>query len=192
MAEMYPSSYRIKVASKLTQLEKAMLFLLWSDFCSPVRGRTTLQSEMFLVAIAIPDIGGSSDFMPHARGAYSEAVEAAMDKLESYGLAVKRDDCLYITDTGKEVVSLFEKDLDEEEKEAITRAKASVNKMTAEESLVYNYFLFPGYTTDSASIDAAKRDRIPASVSLYKRGLINLEKAVHISGLPEKEFLKRV
>lgn len=150
-----------------------------------------LQKEMFLIAKYIADVWDASEYLPHNHGAYSEAVEVSNDELKSYGLVVEQKNIICLTDLGKEVALLIDNDLKENEKEAIQEFKEFMNKMTIDEALVYSYLSFPEYTTDSAIRDKVNRSRVFASISMYKKGLINLEKAMFLSGLSGKNFLQK-
>jgi len=181
-----------KISKHLTKIEKVMLFLLYAGKCEPITGKTKLQKEMFLVANYLDDIKNEASYLPHNHGAYSEVVELTMDRLKSYELAEEKGNNFIISRLGKRVINIIEKDLSNDEKEAISDFKEFMNQMTYMESLVYSYFSFPEFTTDSTIIEKVKQNRVKCGLSMYKRGIINLEKAAFISDLSPKNFIGKL
>ena len=181
-----------KIAEKMTKLEKVLLYLMYAKNSEPINGKTMLQKEMFLIANYSEKIKEEANFIPHNHGAYSEAVELTMDRLKSYELINEKGYKIFISSNGKEVISLIEKEFDEEEKNFIIDFKEFMNPMTYMESLVYSYYSFPDFVTDSVIIDNVKKNRLKSSISMYKKGLINLEKASFLAGIESREFLKKV
>lgn len=181
-----------RIAARLTRTQKVILYLLWTDDCSSISGKTKLQKEVFLVARYIKDVWDTVDYVPHHHGAYSEAVEMAYNMLVSYELVDPAEYPISLTQDGIDIIPLIESSLSPEEKDAILEFKGLMNRMTLDEALVFHYFSFREYTTDSAIIDKVIRKRIPATVSMYRKGFINFEKALFLSGLTAKELLRKV
>lgn len=180
-----------KIASSLDKLQKALVYLIYLKNNEAIKGRTMMQKEMFLVAKLIPEVWETADFVSYNHGAYSEYIDISLEDLKSYEVINEEDSKIVLTKFGEEIAKVIENSFSGEEKDAILEFKDFLNQMTLDEALVYSYFSFPEFTKDSAIIERVKLNRIKASASLYKRGLINLEKAIFLSGLAGKEFLRR-
>lgn len=184
--------FKDEIAQNLDHLRKSLLYLLYSQNKAPIRGRTMLQKEMFLVANFIQDLWISANFVPYNHGAYSEDVEVSLDELKSYGLVKEEDNKIYLSDFGEDVLKKVISSLSHEETKSIDEFKEFMNNMTLREALVYHYFTFKFFAKDSAMIKDIVASRLIATISLYRKGLINLEKAMSLSGLSGKKFLELI
>jgi predicted HTH domain antitoxin len=134
----------------------------------------------------------TADFIAHIYGPYSEPAEISLAGLVSINLIEKRPSNFHLTEFGKEVSKEVVKRIPDYKLEAIKDFKLLLNDMTKNELLVFTYFSFPKKTTESGIFNEVKRKRIPASISLYKKGKISLEKAAFLSGLPISKFVKLI
>ena len=184
--------FKDEISENLDILRKSLLYLLHSQNGTPIKGRTMLQKEMFLVANFIPDVWDSADFVPYNHGAYSEDVEVSLDELKSYGLIKEEYGRIFLSEFGKDVTKYVSLSLSSEEKKSIDEFKEFMNNMSLREALVYHYFTFKFFAKDSAIIYDIMSSRLRATMSLYRKGLVNLEKAMFLSGLSGKEFLKLI
>lgn len=179
-----------EIVKRTDKLGKTLLYLIYSNNREPIKGRTMVQKEMFLVAKFIPEVWELAEFIPYNHGAYSEDVKVLMDEFKSYEILREDKWGIYLTDFGEKAIRKIVESLSIEEKEAIDEFKLFMNKMTLNEVLVYSYFSYKFFAKDSAIIPRVLSNRLKASISLYKRGVINLEKAIFLSGLSGKEFLR--
>lgn len=186
------NSLKEKIPNKLSRLELLILNLLNADNSEPIRDDLFLQKEMFLVINFINEMKPDADFIPHRLGPYSEPVEVSLNNLKSINLIEKTSKGYKITDFGKDIFETIKDRIPEEKKIAIEDFKDFLNDLTKDELLVFVYFSFPDMRTESNIFQEIKRKRVPASISLYEKGKISLEKAAQLSGLPIEEFVERV
>lgn len=186
------NSFKEKVPSKLSRLELLILNLLNADNSEPIRDDLFLQKEMFLVINFIKEMRPDADFIPHRLGPYSESVEVSLNNLKSINLIEKTSKGYKITELGKEIFETIKDRIPEEKKVAIEDFKDFLNDLTKDELLVFVYFSFPDMRTESNIFQEVKRKRVPASISLYEKGKISLEKAAQLSGLPIEDFMERL
>ncbi len=181
-----------KIAERTNKLGKSLLYLIYSNNKEPIKGRTMLQKEMFLVAKFISEVWELAEFIPYNHGAYSEDIEVLMNEFKSYEVLKEDYGNIYLTDFGEKATKKITESLSKEEKEAICEFKNFMNKMSLDEVLVYSYFSYKFFAKDSAILPRVLSNRLRVSINLYKKGIINLEKAMFLSGLSGKEFFKLV
>lgn len=180
-----------EIIESIDILQKALVYLLFSKSNEPVKGRTLLQKEMFLVANYIEEVKENADFVPYNHGAYSEYVDISLNQLISYNLIREEGGNIHLTSFGEKLARAINREFKDEEKKAILEFKELINNMTLDEALAFSYFSFPEFAKESAILNKIKNNRISLAYSLYKKGLVNGEKALFISGLDAKEFFKR-
>lgn len=178
------------IAEDLSYLNIAILELLESDNQSPIEGNTAFQKEMFLIGNFIDDIGEDAEFIPHPFGPYSEASEVSLNDLISLGLARKEGKNNYkITDAGSRVLNIVQKRFSDEELESIADFKRFLGELTVDEILLFVYASYPKYTIESTVYKRIMRKRLSNAISIYKKGLISLEKAAFLAGMNIESFL---
>ncbi len=178
------------IAEDLSYLNIAILELLESDNQSPIEGNTAFQKEMFLIGNFIDDIGEDAEFIPHSFGPYSEASEVSLNDLISLGLARKEGKNNYkITDAGSRVLNIVQKRFSDEELESIADFKRFLGELTVDEILLFVYASYPKYTIESTVYKRIMRKRLSNAISIYKKGLISLEKAAFLAGMNIESFL---
>ncbi|MCC4771859.1 hypothetical protein FXV91_17320 [Methanosarcina sp. DH2] len=178
------------IAEDLSYLNIAILELLESDNQSPIEGNTAFQKEMFLIGNFIDDVGEDAEFIPHSFGPYSEAAEVSLNDLISLGLARKEYKNNYkITDAGSRVLKIVQKRFSDEELESIADFKRFLGELTVDEILLFVYASYPKYTIESTVYKRIMRKRLSDAISIYKKGLISLEKAAFLAGMNIESFL---
>lgn len=180
-----------KISAKLSELDALVLALFNANNASPIRDELFFQKEMFLVVNFIKEMMPSADFIPHILGPYSESVEISSKNLIAVNLIEKTPKGYQITNLGKEIFEKASQNIPVEKKEAIEDFKEFLNDLSKDELLVFIYFSYPNMAKPESSIyQEIKRKRIPASISMYKKGKISLEKAAFLSGLPIEKFIE--
>src|SRR2546426_5512870 len=182
------------LADSLDILQRFILAVIGAQRKAPIRERLWLQKEIFLIANANKRLADASGFSAHLQGPFSEAVDAALADLKSLGL-VSYDDFgghIYLTAAGSSAHEILLRDMPKQVKDQVEDIKSSFNDLTENEFLVFIYHSYPGMTEESVHLDKVKKNRIPASISLYKKGKVSLEKAAQIAGMNILEFRKLV
>jgi len=178
------------IAEDLSYLNISILELLESDNQSPVEGNVAFQKEMFLIGNFIDDVGENADFIPHSFGPYSEASEIGLNDLISLGLVKKLGKNNYkITDAGSGVLEKMQDHFSKEELESITDFKRFLGKLTVNEILLFVYASYPKYTIESTEYKRIMKKRVNGAISIYKKGLISLEKGAFLAGINIETFL---
>jgi len=168
---------------------QALLLLLMGIDNKPVKGRTWLQKEMFLIVNNIEGMGEISQYEPHHYGPYSELIEIQLENLKSYGLIFENKE-ITLTREGKLLFQELLKMSSPELLELISEIKKDLNDLTQDELLAYIYFAFPEMTKESRVIDKIRKKRLKLAISLYKKGKVSLSKAAEIAGKPLPEFMR--
>jgi uncharacterized protein YwgA len=153
-------------------------------------GNTAFQKEMFLIGNFIEEVGDSAEFIPHSFGPYSEASEISLKDLISLGLVKEIGKNKYeITETGSQILKKTRKEFSSEELESIADFKKFLGELNSDEILLFVYASYPKYTIESTEYKRIMKKRIHDSISIYKKGLISLEKAAFLAGMNIESFL---
>lgn len=177
-------------AEELSLLSVAILELLKAGEEKPVKGKIAFQKEMFLVANYIDKVNEQAEFIPHFLGPYSEVSETSMDKLVSLGFVEKEEDDTYrITPSGIEALELGQDAFSSGEREAIADFKEFMGNLTEDEILLFIYASYPEFTVEASYFRRVMKSRVKDSISIYRRGLVSLEKAAFLAGINLETFL---
>lgn len=178
------------IAEDLSPLSVAILELLKVNDEKPVKGNVAFQKEMFLISNYIDKVNERAEFIPHALGPYSEASEVSMDNLVSMGLVEKKERNTYkISPSGIKVLSLKQDIFSPEEIESIADFKDFVGDLTNDEILLFIYASYPDFTIESTEYRRIMKSRVKNAISIYKKGIVSLEKAAFLAGLNIEKFL---
>lgn len=175
---------------QLSPIQALILLLLDSDDARPVKGKTWLQKEMFLILKNTKkEIAEEAQFEPHHYGPYSEVIESELVNMKLLGL-VEEDKQIKITMKGREVARELERYVRKEFLEIIEDVKKELNDLSEDELLAYIYFTFPEMTTESRALERIMKKRKNLAVSLYRKGKVSLSKAAKIAGMSLSEFIE--
>jgi len=181
-------SNKIKKEIEEDIINKYSLLLLSGLQNSPIRGKTKLMKEFFLIAKNIPDLEYNADFEEYSYGPYSEYVDNSLDDLEVLGLIVKTGTTYSLSDLGKVIVEDIKKDISEEEIALVEDMKNLLEGLTTNEALALVYFTYPEETIESIVVHDIKNKRVGIAVSLLLKGKVSISKGAEIAGLPYIEF----
>lgn len=166
-----------------------VLALLYEGNQKGVKGDLFLQKEMFLVINYIEEMEDYADFISHFLGPYSEAVEIAKDNLVSYKLIKKESGKYYITKKGVEVFEEVNDKISRDQIKAIRYFKEFLNDLTKDELLVFIYYSFPEFTSESVKKKEVDESREEVAKSLYDKEKVSLEKAAELAGMSIEDFI---
>ncbi len=179
-----------RILENLTETQKYTLLLLSANNYEPVKGKLWFQKELFLLAKNSDELAEQTDFEADFMGPYSESAEEELEQLEFAKVVEKEGNKLKLTDLGKDITKILEKNSSEEEKEMIEDFKAELNDLTEDELLGFIYFTFPEMTKESIKIQKIKPKRKNIALSLYAKSKISLGKALEIAEMNIDNFIK--
>jgi len=167
-----------------------LILLLGSRNGEPVKGKTWLQKEMFLIT---KNTGLKEEvyFEPHFYGPYSETVDTELENLEILGLAAENGE-IRLTGKGKEVYANLLKIASPEKLGLIGEIKEELNDLDEDELLAYIYFSYPETTKEAVRFENIKRKRVKLAVRLYAKEKVSLGKASEIAGMNIKAFMDEI
>jgi predicted HTH domain antitoxin len=176
-----------KYEKSLNKMKVLMLLLLDSREAEPVRGKLSLQKQMFVLAKNL-GIEDEALFEPHHYGPYSEVLDADLEQLTLMNL-VQVDSNIRITDEGRRVAEEIKKRVEEEKLKLIDEVKEWLNDLNEEELMALVYFTFPEMATASRKLNEIIKKRTELAISLYSKGKVSLEKAAEIAGMNLLDFI---
>lgn len=178
------------IEGDISPLSVTILELLKMNDEESVKGKVAFQKEMFLISNYIEKVTEWTEFGPHYLGPYSEPSEVSMENLISMGLVEREEGHTYkITPSGIEALDLKQDLLSSEEKEAIADFKKFISNLTEDEILLFMYASHPDFTIESVKYRAIMETRVKDSISIYRKGVVSLEKAAFIAGINIETFL---
>jgi uncharacterized protein YwgA len=129
------------------------------------------------------------DYSNFNYGAVSEELEDNLESLQEYGYVEEHNGTYALTEEGKacikDVASLFSK----EDLRKLMFAKKQLGDLEFEELLFFMYKVLPETTENSTVYSQLLKKRIPLTISLFEKGVINAETAAKWLNMTEKEFL---
>lgn len=178
------------ITEDLSPLSVTILELLNTNEGKPVKGKVAFQKEVFLISNYIDKVNEWTEFGSHYLGPYSKNSEVSMDNLVSMGFVEKEEGQTYkITPSGIKALDLKQDLFSSEEKEAIADFKKFVSNLTDDEILLFIYVSHPDFTIESIKYRAIMRTRVKDSISIYRKGIVSLEKAAFLAGINIETFL---
>lgn len=178
-----------EIIGELSDLDKVILLLFHSNDNEPIRDELFYQKEIFLASNYINEIKNDADFIPSLLGPYSESAEVHLKNLISYSLIDRSKEEYVLSEKGKKIAEMLNRHLGRDYANAIADFKDLLNDISMDELLVFIYFSFPNFTKESLMLERVKKNRIPASISLYHKGKVSLAKAASLAGLCIEDFL---
>lgn len=174
----------------LTDLDKHLLVLLYSNGQEPVKGETWLQKEMFLIGKNVKEIG--EKFGGYLKGPFSEEVEKSANQFERSDYLKRDQRKISLTSKGMQLAKEIWNSMNEEDKKMVEDMKALLNDLTYDELLVFIYTSYPETTEESDVKGYVEKNRLPASIKLLRKGKISVEKAAEVAGIPLLDFYQEL
>jgi len=179
-----------RILENLTETQKYTLLLLSANNDEPIKGKLWYQKELFLLSRNSDELAEQTDFEADFMGPYSESADEELEQLEFAKVVEKEGNKLKLTELGKDVAKILEKNSSEEEKEMVEDFKSELNDLTEDELLGFIYFTFPEMTKESVKIEKIKPKRKSIALSLYAKSKISLGKALEIAEMNIDNFIK--
>ncbi len=182
-------------ASQLNPIEKYFLLLLYAPdytdrFAQPVRGKTWLQKEMFLISKLAKELGVQAEYDPNIMGSYSEVVEEVEDQFYISEYAERVGDSLKLSLEGKKLAEEVWTKASDDDKRIVSGVKTLLNDMSYYELLGFIYTEFPETAVNSEKKLEVDTRRLDIAIGLLKKGKIPLEKAAEIAKKSLDDFLR--
>ncbi len=179
-----------RILENLTETQKYTLLLLSANNDEPIKGKLWYQKELFLLSRNSDELAEQTDFEADFMGPYSESADEELQQLEYAKVVEKEGNKLKLTELGKDIVKILEKNFSEEEKEMVEDFKSELNDLTEDELLGFIYFTFPEMTKESIKIEKIMPKRKNIALSLYAKSKISLGKALEIAEMNIDNFIK--
>jgi len=184
------------ILDSLTRLDQAALILLSEHSATPIDGKTAYQKQLFFISKYDELIGDEAAFDSDNFGPMSEVADNKLDNLIALGMvemspSSNNTHILSLTERGKKIAELVKKET-QVDIEEIADIKEFFNDLTLDEFILFTYVLYPDYTKESKIKDRVLGKRIKLSISLYKKGKVDLEMAAHLSDLSMETFLNKI
>lgn len=181
---------KARILENLTETQKYALLLLSANKHIPIKGNLWYQKELFLLSKNINNLAEETDFEADFMGPYSETADEELQQLEFANVVVKEGNKLKLTNIGKEIAEIINKNTSDNEKEMIEDFKDTLNDLTGEELLGFIYFTFPEMIKESIKIQKIKPNRKNIALRLYAKSKISFGKALEIAGINIDDFIK--
>ena len=187
-----------EIIEDMSELQKIMVILLYSNDEEPIIGKTKfdkelkLQKEVFLVSQNIPEIGKESSFDADYYGPYSETVAEEFKGLALDDVVQDNQTSIRLLPLGKGIAKELIKEYNKKILDIVSDFKKLLNNMSQEEILTLIYTSFPDYTEESVVKEDVMKNRIKVAIQLYKKGKISLERASEIAGLTLEKLMHEI
>ena len=187
-----------EIIEDMSELQKIMVILLYSNGEEPIIGKTKfdkelkLQKEVFLVSQNISEIGKESSFDADYYGPYSETVVEEFKGLALDDVVQDNQTSIRLLPLGKEIAKELVKSYNKKILDIVSDFKKLLNNMSQEEILTLIYTSFPDYTEESVVKEDVMKNRIKVAIQLYKKGKISLERASEIAGLTLEKLMHEI
>lgn len=179
----------------LEPVERYFLMLLFAPdsserFAAPVKGKTWLQKEMFLLSKLRPELESEVDYEPHLMGSYSEVVDETAYQFAISGYTEKIGDAMKLSLDGKKFAEGVWEGASDEERRAVTDVKMLLNDLSQWELFGLIYSEFPDMAINSEKHAEVIARRLDIAIRLLMKGKIPVEKAATIAHKPLAAFLQ--
>ncbi len=163
----------------LSEIQAILLLLLDSDNSKPVKGKTHLQKEMFLIIDKLNNetLNKLAQYEAYHYGPYSEVVDFELEKLQAMNLANIEGTRIVITELGKKYAEKLKKYISPDVLNRIKSIKEQLNDLSHYELLALVYFNYPNMTSESDVLDKILKNRKKLAKSLLKKGKIDESQA---------------
>ena len=172
-------NFEEKVLRTLTDIQ-SIIILLANAGNIPIKGRTWLQKEMFLLAERVEKIREDASYEPDLMGPYSDVIEEELTQLENLGVVSIDDNKISITSSGKQVAKILEKKESIEVLQYIRDYKEFLNDLSQDELLCFVYSSRPDMTKESVKYEKLKPKMEKVLLNLVMKEKISKSRAAEL------------
>jgi predicted HTH domain antitoxin len=181
-------------ANELEPIEKYFLLLLYATdstqkFAQPIRGKTWLQKQMFLLSKIVPSLADETDYNAYIMGSYSGAVEEIEDQFHISGFTERTADSIRLSLDGKKLAEEAWNSSSQVDRDIVKNVKTLLNDLPYYELLALVYNEFPDSAINSEKRDEVNKNRVALAIGLLRKGKVPTEVAAAIAGKSTHEFL---
>jgi predicted HTH domain antitoxin len=183
-----------EIADRLNTAEKLVLLLLDAQNGRAIPGNIYAQKEMFLLADKLPsdELLSYLDYQSYFQGPFSETVNNIIEDLEYYGAASRDRSGIRPTKKGQAAANLIKGGTNDRVQSNIKEVKDLVNDLSKDELLVYVYYNYEEYTTESLEKEDLEGKRRRVAKKLYSQDKVDVEEAADLAGVSIGEFRKEL
>lgn len=187
-----------EIIEDMSDLQKIMVVLFYSNDEDPIIGKTNFdkelkfQKEVFLISKNLSDIGKESSYEADYYGPYSETVAEEFKGLALDEVVQDNQTSIKLLPLGREIAKELVKNYNKKVLDIVSDFKKLLNNMSQEEILTLIYTSFPDYTEESVVKENVMKNRVKIAIQLYKKGKISLERASEVSGLILEKLMQEI
>lgn len=180
-----------RILKSITASQVYTILLLGYDNYRPVKGKTWLQKEMFLISNNIEALEEDANFKPDFMGPYSESVDEALTRLLAYKIIESNEAPFKLTDFGKEVFKIIKEKIAPEKLEIVSDFKVLLNDMTYNELIGFIYVSYPEFVGESVVKNKVFPKREEIALNLLRKNKVSIAKAAEIADVPLENFIQK-
>lgn len=147
-----------------------------------------IQKALFVASRYIDSLRETLEFKAYRMGPWSEEVNDVIENAVHNGLLVTSRDGVALTLRGITEAESVWKRLSDKDREVLKNIVDFLSGMSEDELLLYIYTVY-GYSEKSDIITRLLERRKELALSMLKKGLISVELAAKIAGMPLQEFV---
>jgi|CXWL01.1.fsa_nt_gi uncharacterized protein YwgA len=171
--------YKEKVLRNITDIQSMIILLANADDV-PIKGRTWLQKELFLLSERIEKLREDASYEADLMGPYSDTVEEELLNLEKIGAISIDSNKISLTKNGKDVARALEQKESKQIMEYIHDYKKFLNDLSEDELLCFVYSAHPEMTEESVKYKKLKPKMENILLNLVSKEKISLNRAAEL------------
>ena len=180
---------------QLDPVERYLLLLLYAPdatdkFTRPIRGKTWLQKEMFLLSKLVQRLAERTEYDPYHLGAYSPIVDEIEEQFYISEYVERVGDSIKLSLEGRKLAEEVWQRADESDKRIVAGVKTLLNDLPQLELLGFIYSEYPETAVESEKRDEVEARRVEIAIALLIKGKVPLEKAAEIARQPVHSFIR--
>ena len=172
-------NFEEKVLRTLTDIQ-SIIILLANAGNIPIKGKTWLQKEMFLLAERVEKVREDASYEADLMGPYSDVIEEELTQLEKIGIVSIDDNKISITYRGKKIARILEKKEAVEVLQYIKDYKEFLNDLSQDELLCFVYSSRPDMTKESVKYEKLKPKMEKVLLNLVIKEKISKSRAAEL------------
>lgn len=182
-------------ADQLDLVERYFLLLLYAPdatdkFASPIRGKTWLQKEMFLLSKLRNELAQRTEYDAHHLGAFSLVVDEIEEQFRISEYVERVGDSIKLSLEGRKLAEGVWQRAGDEDQHVVAGVKTLLNDLPQLELLGFIYSEFPETAVHSEKRNEVEIRRVEIAVSLLLKGKIPLEIAAGMARQTVQLFLQ--
>ena len=182
---------------QLDTVERYLLLLLYAPdhtdkFAQPIRGRTWLQKEMFLLSKLTGELEERTEYDPNIMGSYSRIVDEVEDQFYISEYEERIGDSMKLSLEGRRLAEEVWLGASEREKQIVAGVKSLLNDMSQLELLGFIYTEYPETAANSEKKAEVDARRLEIAISLFQKGKVPLDRAAQIARQSINAFLQEL